>query len=62
MERQLAEQSPPPLVMVLPFVLMLGAIAILPMLHGAKHWWDSNLHRFYVCGGIGIGHRTLLRA
>src|SRR5580765_4551305 len=35
------EIKPPPLVMVLPFVVMLGAIAIMPVLHGAKHWWDS---------------------
>src|SRR5262249_27445916 len=42
----------PPLVMIAPFVLMLAAIAVMPMLHGAKHWWDSNLHRFYVAGGL----------
>src|SRR5262245_54578712 len=44
----------PPVVMVLPFVLMLGAIAVMPVLHGAKHWWDSNLHRFYVAGGLAL--------
>ncbi len=27
---------PPPLVMVVPFILMLAAIAVMPMLHGAK--------------------------
>src|SRR5262245_6944688 len=40
------EAPPPPLIMILPFVLMLGAIAVMPILRGAKHWWDSNLHRF----------------
>jgi Na+/H+ antiporter NhaD/arsenite permease-like protein len=49
---QQAEHTPPPLYMVIPFVLMLAAIAILPLLHGAKHWWESNLHRFYVAGGL----------
>ncbi|HTQ38444.1 MAG TPA: sodium:proton antiporter [Pirellulales bacterium] len=49
---QQAELTPPPLYTVLPFVLMLAAIAILPLLRGAKHWWESNLHRFYVAGGL----------
>ena len=38
--------------MVLPFVLLLGAIAVLPLVPGT-HWWESNLHRFYVAGGLG---------
>ena len=46
--------EPPPVVMVLPFVLMLGAIAVMPVLHGTKHWWESNLHRFYVAGGLAL--------
>jgi Na+/H+ antiporter NhaD/arsenite permease-like protein len=45
-------EEPPPLYMLVPFVLMLAAIAVLPLLHGAKHWWESNLHRFYVAGGL----------
>jgi Na+/H+ antiporter NhaD/arsenite permease-like protein len=44
--------SPPPLITVLPFVLLLGAIAILPLLPTTKHWWDNNLHRFYVAAGL----------
>ena len=40
--------------MVLPFVAMLGCIAVIPLLHGAKHWWESNLHRFYVAGGLAL--------
>ena len=48
------EAPPPPLIMILPFVLMLGAIAVMPILRGAKHWWDSNLHRFYVAGGLAL--------
>jgi Na+/H+ antiporter NhaD/arsenite permease-like protein len=49
---QLAEKSPPPLYMITPFVLMLAAIAVIPLLKGAKHWWENNLHRFYVAGGL----------
>lgn len=44
---------PPPLWMVLPFVLILGVIAIFPLLPGATHWWESNLHRFYVAAVLG---------
>ncbi|OHB81282.1 MAG: hypothetical protein A2W31_06925 [Planctomycetes bacterium RBG_16_64_10] len=40
--------------MVTPFVLLLGAIAILPLLRSTEHWWDSNLHRFWVAAGLGI--------
>ncbi len=40
--------SPPPLWMVLPFALMLGVIALFPLLPGVAHWWESNLHRFYI--------------
>jgi len=46
--------SPPPLWMVTPFVLLLGAIAVFPLLPGVEHWWEENLHRFYVAGGLGL--------
>ena len=42
----------PPYWMALPFVLLLGAIAVLPLLPATEHWWDNNLHRFYVAGGL----------
>jgi Na+/H+ antiporter NhaD/arsenite permease-like protein len=35
-----------------PFVLLLLAIAVLPLLPAAEHWWESNLHRFYVAGSL----------
>ena len=38
--------------MVAPFVLLLGAIAVLPLIPATAHWWESNLHRFYVAGGL----------
>ncbi len=44
----------PPYWMVAPFVLLLGAIAILPLAPAAAHWWDDNLHRFYVAGGLAL--------
>lgn len=45
---------PPPMFMILPFALLLGAIAVLPLLPWTEHWWESNLHRFYVAGGLGV--------
>jgi Na+/H+ antiporter NhaD/arsenite permease-like protein len=39
---------PPPLWMALPFVVLLLAIAVLPLIPFTEHWWESNLHRFYV--------------
>jgi Na+/H+ antiporter NhaD/arsenite permease-like protein len=34
------------------FVLMLLAIAILPL--QAEHWWESNLNKFWVCIALGL--------
>ncbi len=39
---------------VLPFCLLLGAIAVFPLMHATAHWWESNLHRFYVAAGLGL--------
>ena len=44
----------PPLWAVLPFVLLLGGIAILPLIPGTMHWWESNLNRFKVAGGLAL--------
>jgi Na+/H+ antiporter NhaD/arsenite permease-like protein len=33
---------------ILPFIGVLGCIAILPLLPATHHWWESNLHRFGV--------------
>jgi len=44
----------PHIVWVLPFVILLGCIAILPLLPRTQHWWESNLHRFYVAAGLGL--------
>ncbi|MCC7086347.1 MAG: sodium:proton antiporter [Pirellulales bacterium] len=40
--------EPPPAYTVIPFVLLLGAIAVFPLMHQTSHWWESNLNRFYV--------------
>ncbi|MGE0534021.1 MAG: sodium:proton antiporter [Pirellulales bacterium] len=45
--------QPPPIWTVLPFVLILGAIAVFPLVPGVSHWWESNLHRFEVAVLLG---------
>lgn len=47
-------QAAPHEAAVLPFVLLLGCIAILPLVPAAAHWWESNLHRFYVAAGLAV--------
>ncbi len=49
-----AATAHPPHWMVLPFGLLLVAIAVFPLVRGAARWWDSNLHRFYVAAGLGL--------
>jgi Na+/H+ antiporter NhaD/arsenite permease-like protein len=44
--------EPPHVLTVLPFILMLAAIASLPLIGRAQHWWESNLHKFYVAAGL----------
>ena len=43
--------APPPIYMVLPFVVMLLAIAILPL--RVPHWWESNANKLIVSGALG---------
>ena len=45
----------PPLWMMLPFALILVAIAVLPLLRQVSHWWESNLHKLYVVGSLSLG-------
>jgi Na+/H+ antiporter NhaD/arsenite permease-like protein len=42
----------PALRAVTPFVLLLAAIAVLPLIPRTAHWWESNLHRFFVAAGL----------
>ncbi|NQT16865.1 MAG: sodium:proton antiporter [Planctomycetes bacterium] len=38
---------------IIPFVLLLGAIAVLPLLSWTEHWWERNLNRFNVAAVLG---------
>jgi Na+/H+ antiporter NhaD/arsenite permease-like protein len=49
-----AAGAPPPLWTIAPFVLLLGAIAAFPLIPAVEHWWESNLHRFYIAAGLGL--------
>jgi Na+/H+ antiporter NhaD/arsenite permease-like protein len=44
----------PPIWTVIPFVLLLGAIAVLPLIPAIEHWWESNRNRFLVAAGLGL--------
>jgi len=39
---------------VIPFTLLLGAIAVLPLIEHTAHWWEHNLHKFYVAGILAL--------
>ena len=44
--------TPPGFVWVTPFVLLLGAIAILPLIPATEHWWENNRNRFLVAATL----------
>jgi len=44
----------PALWMVIPFVLLLGAIALFPLIPATEHWWEYNLNRFIVAAVLGL--------
>ncbi len=39
---------------VIPFTLLLGAIAVLPLLEQTAHWWERNLNKLYVAVVLAI--------
>ena len=44
---------------ILPFIAILGAIAVLPLLNFTRHWWEHNINRFFVamcCSAATIGY------
>lgn len=48
-------QPPPPAVFAtLPFIAMLGAIAILPLFTRTEHWWEHNRNRLIVAVGLAL--------
>ncbi len=44
--------SLPPYWTILPFALLLGVIAVFPLVPGLAHWWENNLHRFYIAAAL----------
>jgi Na+/H+ antiporter NhaD/arsenite permease-like protein len=58
----------PPLWTVIPFALLLAAIALLPLIPATMRWWDSNRNRFLVAAACALvtlayyafAHRTPL--
>ncbi|MCA9236421.1 MAG: sodium:proton antiporter [Planctomycetales bacterium] len=46
--------SPPPYWTVVPFIVLLGCIAVLPLMHKTEHWWEENINRFKVAAGLGL--------
>jgi len=51
---EVAHAAHPPYWMVIPFVLLLGAIAVLPLIPATEHWWESNRNRFIVAAVLGV--------
>ncbi|MFZ0427080.1 MAG: sodium:proton antiporter [Acidobacteriota bacterium] len=39
---------------VLPFVALLLAIAVLPLIESTKHWWESNRNRFILASVLAL--------
>jgi Na+/H+ antiporter NhaD/arsenite permease-like protein len=44
----------PPLWTVIPFAILLLAIAVLPLIPVTEHWWESNLSRFLVAIALAL--------
>lgn len=44
----------PPVWTVIPFVVLLGAIALFPLIPATEYWWESNTNRFLVAGGLAV--------
>ncbi len=45
----------PPIAMIAPFVLILGAIAVFPLAPRVSHWWEHNLNKLYVALVLSAG-------
>ncbi len=48
------QATAPPYWTVIPFVLLLGAIAVFPLMRATEHWWENNVNRFKVAAGLGL--------
>ena len=49
-----ADSTAPPYWTVIPFIILLGAIAALPLLNATEHWWEKNSNRFKVAASLGL--------
>ena len=53
----------PPVAMVIPFAVLLAAIAILPLTSSVAHWWEHNRNKLLVAAGLAavtLGYYALL--
>ncbi len=53
----------PALYAIAPFVALLAAIAVFPLMSPVQHWWESNINRLYVAialAGVTLGYYVLL--
>lgn len=48
------ERYVPPMPAVIPFVLLLLAIAVLPLIPATSHWWEHNINRFLVAVVLAV--------
>jgi Na+/H+ antiporter NhaD/arsenite permease-like protein len=39
---------------VIPFTLLLAAIAVLPLMEATAHWWESNRNKFFVAMNLAL--------
>ena len=46
--------NPPPFWTVIPFAVLLGCIAVLPLIRATEHWWESNQSRLLVAVVLGL--------
>jgi Na+/H+ antiporter NhaD/arsenite permease-like protein len=44
----------PPLATVIPFAVLLAAIAVLPLTPGVSHWWEHNSSKLLVAGVLAL--------
>jgi Na+/H+ antiporter NhaD/arsenite permease-like protein len=49
-----AAPPPPPPWAVAPFLVLLAAVAILPLVPSLAHWWEHNSSKLLVAGGLGL--------
>lgn len=46
--------DPPHFAWAAPFVLLLAAIAVLPLMRSTHHWWERNVNKLLVAGLLGV--------